>query len=445
MGAKDNFRCHYLQKLFYSLSLALAFLYVFIPAYTVAQSLPITDGLTIHLVADDITGANNSSVATWSDSAGSGLVAEQSTLTRQPLLIKNALATRAVVRFDGIDDRLNISSNIFSSAAFPKTVFAVLQTMDVNGHIIGTGSSSSGFLPSFGSAITLLGGKMFAKANSSSSGLGLMAIETVSSGVAQIITAQMSPNDSRLETNCSFAQSASTLNAFAYSSTTIGASGTAIDPLRGDIAEIIVYDRVLGANEIASVRAYLESRYNITLVARIDNDDDGIFDGCDSGTMYLNDQNISVSLISPDTLTGGVIGNVIDATSPTAFDVHNQTTHVWRSNADLELLLDLGMEYDLEKLHFWNYTGEGFDVDDVTFTFLNSSNTEVGVFNFSPELGQAPIFAQDVFLNDIKNTRYVNVLLTGTNDEVDFQNIGFTGLPSGDPDLIFRDQFESGL
>lgn len=300
--------------------------------------------------------------------------------------------------------------------------------------IIGTGSSSRSFLASYGSGLVLVGGKAYAKSNSAASGLGFLASETISPGTAQILTVTMSTNGSTLETNCSFAQSDASLNAFNYSSSTLGATGTSVDPFQGDITEVIVYDRVLTENEIDRSQLYLSSRYGISLVARIDVDDDGIFEGCETHSIYLNDQNISVSLVSPDSLTGGMIGNVIDAESSTSSDAHTQSTHVWRSDASVELLFDLQVEYDIEKLHFWNYTSEDFDVDDAVFTFLDINNFEVGSFSLSPELGTHSIFSQDSLLENMRSIRYVSAFISGSNGEVDFQNIGFTGTISGDLD-----------
>ena len=424
--------------------LPLCWLFLLIPLSISAQSLPVTDGVVLHLVADDIVATLNGTVTTWSDSAGGALTATQTTEARQPALVENALNGRRVVRFDGVDDRLTLSSNLFSSSSFPKTVFAVVRSTDINGHIIGTGSSSNGFLPSYGSALVLVGGKAFLKANNASTGLDLMTIETLSAGMPQIVMGTMVDGTSRLETVCSVNQSDESLSAFGYVTTTLGATGNAIDPLEGDIAEIIVYNRALTDNEISSLQTYLATRYGIALASRVDTDGNGIFDSCDDGGVYLKDPDISVSLVSPESLTGGVIGNAIDAEDPLSFDVHTQVTHVYVSSGPVELRFDLQTDYDLDKLHFWNYTNsEGdFDVDNVDFRFLDSENNPVGQIVFSPQLGASPIYAEDVLLENIRNVRYVEATLTGTNGQVDFQNIGFTGRQS-DTLLIFRDGFEN--
>ena len=155
--------------------------------------------------------------------------------------------------------------------------------------------------------------------------------------------------------------------------------------------------------------------------------------------VYLNNTNITVAVgpgTSPgdfhNTFNGGAtIDKVIDAPSAAAAEFHDQQTHIWfTANAiggGLELRFDFGIEYDINTLHFWNFTSEDFDVDNVTFTFFDAANALVGSLAVSPALGSSPgILAQDIALAAPLNVRYVTAFLTGTNAEVDFQNIGFT-------------------
>lgn len=154
---------------------------------------------------------------------------------------------------------------------------------------------------------------------------------------------------------------------------------------------------------------------------------------------YLNQSNISVTVgegTSPgsfnNTFAGtSTITKVIDAPTAIAEEFHNQTTHIWHTASEagggLELKFDFGLEYDLSVLHFWNYTGESFDVDNVDFTFYNANNVQNGVLSVAPDLGSSPgIRAQDLVLAAPLNVRYVTAFLTGSNQQVDFQNIGFT-------------------
>ena len=130
-------------------------------------------------------------------------------------------------------------------------------------------------------------------------------------------------------------------------------------------------------------------------------------------------------------LNGQTINKVIDAPSADAEEFHNQITHIWFTadsiGGGLELEFDFKQEYDISTLHFWNYTGEDFDVDNVDFAFFDASSVQVGSLSIMPALGTLPgIKAEDIALAAPLNVQYVTAFLTGTNRAVDFQNIGFT-------------------
>jgi hypothetical protein len=167
----------------------------------------------------------------------------------------------------------------------------------------------------------------------------------------------------------------------------------------------------------------------------------------DASTVYLNFLNMTVEVgpgtgpgSSNNTFDNGFgIEKVIDAPSADAEEFHSQVTHIWYTFSDptdgLELLFEFDVSYDIDTLHFWNYTGESFDVDQVDFTFFDSVGAEIGSRTILPALGSASgIEAEDIPLLSPLNTRSVRAFLTGTNGEVDFQNIGFSALVS-DPDL----------
>lgn len=160
-------------------------------------------------------------------------------------------------------------------------------------------------------------------------------------------------------------------------------------------------------------------------------------------SVYLNKDLITVAVGSGtsagtfnNTFDGGqTIEKVIDAPSADAIEYHNQTTHIWftanENGGGLELVFDFQAEYDISTLHFWNYDGESYDVDNIDFTFFNAENVQVGALSVAPALGTSPgITAQDIILAAPLNVRYVTAFLTGSNRQVDFQNIGFTATVS---------------
>lgn len=160
-----------------------------------------------------------------------------------------------------------------------------------------------------------------------------------------------------------------------------------------------------------------------------------------TASVYLNKDLISVAVgagTSPgqfnNTFTnspGLTIDKVIDAPSAEAEEFHDQNTHIWFTadtvGGGLELLFDFNQEYDISTLHFWNYTAEAYDVDMLDFTFFNAVNELMGSLSIFPALGSpGGIKAQDILLDAPLNLRYVTVFLSGSNRQVDFQNIGFT-------------------
>lgn len=155
--------------------------------------------------------------------------------------------------------------------------------------------------------------------------------------------------------------------------------------------------------------------------------------------IYLNKDNIEVKVgdgtsagTFNNTFNGGqTIQKVIDAPTSDAEEFHTQTTHIWFTadeiGGGLSLEFDFKQAYDITTLHFWNYTAENFDVDNIDFTFYGTNKQKQGELSIMPALGTSPgITAQNIVLDAPLNVQYVIAFLTGSNGQVDFQNIGFT-------------------
>lgn len=175
-----------------------------------------------------------------------------------------------------------------------------------------------------------------------------------------------------------------------------------------------------------------------------------VANGADAASVYLNTKLISVKVgpqtgkgTSNNTLSRGFgIEKVIDAPTADSPEFHNQDTHIWytfeNKKHGLELIFNFNVSYDITDLHFWNYISEDYDVDRIVFTFFDSVGTQIGKKVLTPKTGSSPgIMAENYVLQSPLNTRMVSALLTGSNGQVDFQNIGFTALISDstkDPD-----------
>jgi len=169
-----------------------------------------------------------------------------------------------------------------------------------------------------------------------------------------------------------------------------------------------------------------------------------------SQSIYLDKTKMDVSLGAGMTAepfanlpTKESLENIIDLPSVNDPENHTQGTHVWVSGGELKLVFDLRTEYDLTHLHFWNYFTEFFDVDDIDFTFFDENNSPVGsIENIEPNLGRNalggngnPILAETLQLSFPKKVRFIRATFAGTSNQVDFNNLGFTGkLSSPEPE-----------
>jgi hypothetical protein len=406
---------------------------------------PVTSGLEAQFVGDDVVPTMQGTVDTWADSSGAGISADEPTASEQPQLLGGVLNGHDVVHFDGVDDGLKLSTHLFSSTSFPKTVFAVVRSQgDSNGHIVGTGSSSVGAIPTFGSGLVVVEHNYFYKAASSLNGLRLVSPETTLAADWQVVVATISAGASRLETNCTVAESSAALNSFDSGETKIG-SITAFPPVHGfegQIAELLIYDRALADVERNDVRTSLAQTYGLPNPDRTDTDGDGFVDDCDSGQEYLQSAVTLITPADPQDLNGNII-NAIDLSDPLAEDAHSNcgpgvsgpNCHVWNSAGPVVFDMHLLEDHDLTLVHFWNYSGETFDVDDVSISFRDAQGIEVASFDFSPGLSQTfadgyPIYAQDFALTGVSGVRTLRIVASGDNASSDFQNFGVTGSPA---------------
>lgn len=237
---------------------------------SVVQAAGMRTWLRAHDLADPTVAglSNGSRVSTWP--TFSGLIgAAQATGINRPTFRTNAIGGKETVAFDGSDDRLDMSNTFFSTGNYPMTTFVVLKTDRLSQHIFGTGSSSSGFLSSFGSGLITTGGLPTWKANNSSSGVFLSHSTSINNNQPHILSSIIQTGSSVVYVGLTPSSvSSSAINPFGYSRATIGASdgsatGASRDPFSGQIAEILVYNRALSAQEHANVVRYLGNKYSI--------------------------------------------------------------------------------------------------------------------------------------------------------------------------------------
>lgn len=351
--------------------------------------------------------------------------ATQADPAKQPLLVANAIDNRPALRFDGIDDRLVLAEDLFSSASIPLSVFAVYRSNDHQGHLFGTGAETAGEFTKTGFAVGLAASKPFVKARSISSGTWLLSPENVKQQGPQILGVNVTASGSSIRTGCTLTTDTTTPAPLDLGTTYIGGTHDGSESFAGDIAELLVYNRTLTTTEYNSVWNYLSEKYDIDTEEPVDIDNNGVFDDCDNDSVYLKAPEITVTLEQPDALKESSLASVIDAASPTVFDRHTTSSHVWAEGETI-FYFDLQADYELNAIHFWNFNEEGFDVDAIQFLFYDSSETLISQISVEPQIGFEDILAED-FAVDVDNVRYVRAILTGSNGQVEFQNIGFSG------------------
>jgi hypothetical protein len=203
-------------------------------------------GLSLWLAADAVTGVSNlSPVASWPDQSGQGNHATQATGGRQPLYIASAVNGRPALRFDATDDGMTTPLTL----ATPFTVLVVY--------------SYRGTLPANRRAVCGAANNWM---------LGPL------SGMYHCYPGTFVPDAEPVVQN-QFVLSAAVQTAGACThyfngvakgpvvpTTVIGqvALGyTTSDPLDGEIAEVLAYDRALPAPERQKAEAYLRGKWGV--------------------------------------------------------------------------------------------------------------------------------------------------------------------------------------
>lgn len=245
----------------------------------------VTDGLIIQLDAGSITGLNNGdAVTSWADSATGDSINGTVTQLGQnavPTYQTNVINGRAVVRFGG--------NNVLNSADFSwidvdagLTVFAVVtgdssgdtgeralgigQSTGIAGQIVALDVSTNTTEGDGGSGLRFNNGKQLVKAanpldtnfHSVAFQIGQGAQYQSAGYYVDSLTAQTFDNHGGDTTVLNLPASG---NALTVGSSWIkGSLGTA-DLFSGDIAEILVYNKMLSAAEMSEVNDYLNAKY----------------------------------------------------------------------------------------------------------------------------------------------------------------------------------------
>ncbi len=216
-------------------------------------------GLSLWLRADEGV-TTGTGVSGWADQSGRGNDASQDTATKQPLPVAGALSGKPVVQFDGTNDSLTIPTTP-ELAPLNMTVFIAGRHTD-GGTAYRTYFRGGGNALSEGYAMLKRnsGGTAGFNINSHTAtyAAGSLAANTYGLMMGRYDGAKVDFYVNGVATG-SLATSA-TVNYDAGSLTYLGATGTT-NYLKGDIAEVLVFNRAISDVERKGVESYLYSRY----------------------------------------------------------------------------------------------------------------------------------------------------------------------------------------
>lgn len=206
-------------------------------------------GLQLWLRADAIAGLNDGDVVDeWTDSSGNGNNATQ-TGGNRPVYKTDIINGKAVVRFNGSTNYLDITSMNMQ----PATVFAVVKydLPAVNAPFLGNDTNNS-FFGYYNNTIYYY------------STIANMNVANTTPATFQIITGHAQP----FVSNSSIRIDGSPVVSGNYNwgaSTFVYISRRDAERFKGDIAEILFYNTNLSSTDIIQVEGYLSSKYNIAI------------------------------------------------------------------------------------------------------------------------------------------------------------------------------------
>jgi hypothetical protein len=223
-------------------------------------TLPITDDLALHLRADaGVVADEQGRVHRWSDQSPASHRAAQDDKASRPLLVASAVHGHPAIRFDGQRQFLHVAGQVITSQQF--TILAVVSDRANDGHrgIFSNWNGAAG--NSVTSAFLGLTGKNGVRLSDDFAASGSW------------------PRDRHLLLTAMCGQQDATIYA---NDIELGRKGKALAPRNlttayvigqqgningeywhGDLAELIVYNRALGTEELHGVQRYLIGRYQL--------------------------------------------------------------------------------------------------------------------------------------------------------------------------------------
>jgi hypothetical protein len=220
-------------------------------------------GLALWLDAKQITGvANGAALATWNDLSGAGHNATQTTLANRPTYQSTAMNGQPGIRFDGSNDYLAIAGSVVTGAQ-ARTVFVVGQpTVGGNKGFVDLGNGSAtgrAFMLSAEYGVRAASGNaLFNQAAT----VGVPALYVVQLNGTTTTSLSAWVNGTALGIASAVSATIDTTGSGAVGA--YAANPAASTNFAGDIAEVVVYNRVLSTSERQSLEQFLAGKYGVS-------------------------------------------------------------------------------------------------------------------------------------------------------------------------------------
>ena len=203
-------------------------------------------GLQLWLKADSLALTDGDPVSTWADSSGNSNNATSSGASR-PTYKAAILGGKPVVRFSSSASNYLVSS---LARTQPYTVIIVSKQVAVATQAVIDGSVlNSGVLVYQFGALDQYAGSVLSTGSIATT--SFLVISAIFCGV----TSSMYVNGTL--------KISGTIGLANTTGTTIGCAGGFIEPLDGDIAELLVYNSVLGSTDRGNVETFLKTKYGL--------------------------------------------------------------------------------------------------------------------------------------------------------------------------------------
>lgn len=188
------------------------------------------------------------SVAGWSDVSGNGFDAISSGFVSSPQLVTSALNGEPVLQFDGVNDGMLVDTGLYVSR--PMTTFVVFARTGNTGRILQS-TTTNWLLGLHSNSMGFYANGWVTNSIPSPLNTGYLATATQESG------------SSRFYLNGADLTQSSTPGGELRNVAIGGGAGTYFQPSNAQVAEILIYDRVLNETERRNVDAYLANKYDL--------------------------------------------------------------------------------------------------------------------------------------------------------------------------------------